>query len=271
MKFIKDKRGIQMSFAWLFAIIVGAFVLFLAVFFAIRFVDIGDYQSNTETAKRIDVLLNPLQTSFEDGRVSKLSLPAETRIYNDCSLEGSFGLQSISISQKSFNKWPSPGARTNFENKYIFSSDIEEGKNFYVFSKSFDYPFKISGVIYLISTEEDYCFKNSPEEIRNELLGLKTGGSLNNIYLESCPDSSVNVCFDVEENCDVQVENTCDVNCENDYEKGIVKRRRESIKYDTEALMYAAIFSDKETYECQTKRLFKRAENLAKVYYDQSQ
>ena len=270
MGLTKDTRGIQMSFAWLFAIIAGMFILFLAIFVASKFIGLGELQSDSATAKRIDVLLNPLQTSFEEGKITKLTLPAETRIYNDCSLSGDFGRQYISTSQKSFNGWPSQGVKTGFESKYIFSNKIEQGKTFYVFSKNFESPFKISSVIFLISSEESYCFKNPPTKIKNEILGLKSGGSAENFYLESCPEESVKVCFGVKENCDVKITDTCNGECDNEYDRGVITRSRESIEYSTSTLMYGAIFSDKEVYDCQAKRLMKRAENLAKVYIDQS-
>jgi hypothetical protein len=40
--------------------------------------------------------------------------------------------------------------------------------------------------------------------------------------------------------------------------------------FETDALMYAAIFSEKDIYECQIKRLMKRVENLALLYNDKA-
>lgn len=266
---IKNKKGIQLSFAWIFALIAGAVILFLAIFIAARFLDIGEYKTDTETAKRIDILLNPLQTSFEEGKVTKINLPKETEIYNDCSTSGNFGKQYISLSQESFNKFPRPGEKIGFENKYIFSSNIEQGKIFYIFSKNFEYPFKVSSVIYL--TGKNYCFKDMPSRIKNEILGLKSGGSAENFYLENCPLDSIKVCFNINEDCDVIIEDKCKNDCENEFDKGIVRKDRDVMEYSTKTLMYGAIFSDEEIYECQTKRLMKRIENLAEVYYDESQ
>ena len=38
--------------------------------------------------------------------------------------------------------------------------------------------------------------------------------------------------------------------------------------FETDALMYAAIFSDEKTYECQVQRIMKRVEQLATIYID---
>jgi len=40
--------------------------------------------------------------------------------------------------------------------------------------------------------------------------------------------------------------------------------------YEGDALMYAAIFSDKEEYECQVKRLMNRAKKLFEIYQDKA-
>ena len=40
--------------------------------------------------------------------------------------------------------------------------------------------------------------------------------------------------------------------------------------FNDDALMYAAIFSNSEIYECQIKRLMQRVENLALLYEDKA-
>ena len=40
--------------------------------------------------------------------------------------------------------------------------------------------------------------------------------------------------------------------------------------FETDALMYAAIFSNKATYECQVKRLMQRIEQLSYIYKDKA-
>ena len=40
--------------------------------------------------------------------------------------------------------------------------------------------------------------------------------------------------------------------------------------FETDALMYAAIFADREIYECQLERLMQRTEQLASIYDDKA-
>ncbi len=49
-----------------------------------------------------------------------------------------------------------------------------------------------------------------------------------------------------------------------------VEKDGEEMYFETDALMYAAIFSDKEVYECQLKRVMQRTENLVELYLDKA-
>ncbi len=58
-----QKAQFQISFAWLFAIIVGAFILFLAIYAAVKVINIGESATSAITGKEISILLNPLEQS----------------------------------------------------------------------------------------------------------------------------------------------------------------------------------------------------------------
>lgn len=254
-----DRGYLQISFKWIFAIIVGAFILFLAIYMSIKISKVEQYQLGTETAKEIEVLLNPLETSFESAVSTSITLPQETRLYLACDETGFFGKQLLQVSQKSFGKWPAPSAEITSYNKYIFSKDIEQGKKFYVFSKPFKFPFKVADLIYLTSASENYCFVYAPEEIEEEISDLKQNNPDLNLHVENCENSEnfIQVCF--KGNCDIEV----------DYDSTkSVEKKGETVYFETDALMYAAIFSDKEIYECQVKRLMKRLDSLIELYYE---
>ncbi len=156
------------------------------------------------------------------------------------------------MAQKSFNKWKETNIEASFSNKYIFSKEISEGKQFYVFSKPFEFPFKISDLIYLTSAEERYCFVDAPEHIEEEIEDLQQ----ENLLTEDCSDETINVCFDGD----------CEINV--DYSAGYVEKNEERMYFDSEPLMYAAIFSEPEVYECQVKRLMQRVKELSLIYMD---
>tara|TARA_Y100000310_G_scaffold342099_2_gene443777 strand:- start:445 stop:1374 length:930 start_codon:yes stop_codon:yes gene_type:complete len=254
---MKNKKGfLQMSFAWLFAIIVGAFILFLAIYASTKIVNTEQTSLDAQAAKEIGVLLNPLETGFETGKTTSLRLPSETRIYNRCNNNGVFGRQIIQISQKSFNEWSDTDVNVGFSNKHIFSEDYVEGKKFFIFSKPFNFPFKVADLIFLTSSEERYCFVNPPEDIDRELSNLKQENLVRNI----CSEGDIKVCFSPGSDCDIQVNE----------DSRYVEKDGGRMDFYEDALMYAAIFSDKNVYECQLKRVMQRGEQLALLYQDKA-
>ena len=255
---MENKRGfLQISFAWMFALIIGAFILFLAVFASVKIIDTGKLSSDAKTAKEIGVLLNPLETGFETGKTTSIRLPSETRIHNRCNNDGFFGKQIIKISQKSFDEWSDTDINVGFSNKHIFSENYVEGKKFFIFSKPFNFPFKVADLIYITSSEKKYCFSNAPKEIENEISNLNQ----ENLFSDNCPEESIKVCFDSGANCDIVV----------NYGARYVDKNNERMYFYSDSLMYAAVFSDKEIYECQLKRVMQRGEQLSLIYKDKAQ
>ena len=249
----KNRKGaLEISFAWLFAIIVGIFILALAIYFSVKFIGTEQTSIDAKTGKEIGVLLNPLETSFETAKTTFFTVPVETRIYNICNDGGTFGKQTIQISQKSFNKWTETNVDVSFSNKYIFSDIYTEGKKFYVFSKPFEFPFKVADLIYITSSLKEYCFISPPENIEDEISDL----SQENLRAENCSESSIKICFSNEPDCSIYV----------DYKQGRIKKGEKSVNFEGDSLMYAGIFADKEVYECQLDRLVKRIRQLSVIY-----
>jgi hypothetical protein len=248
-----DRKGfLQIPFQWVFAIIVGVFILFLAIYISVKMIDSGGHEIDTATSKQIDVLTNPLETSFESSKTTTMVLPSEARIYSKCDNYGDFGNQIIQVSQKRYRKWSDPSLEIKSNNKYIFADEFVEGRKFYLFSVPFEYPFKISNLIIL--TSKAYCFLDAPEEIEEEI-------TQENIEFdeEECSEDDVKVCFMGGVDCDVEV-NLGQENVEKDGER----------LYFTGNLIYGAIFGDSEVYECQVRRLMQKTEQLASLYWDKA-
>ena len=271
---MKQKKAIAMSFNWIFALIVGGAILFLAIYGTTKLIDTGETQIYTETAAKIVTLLNPLGTGLADGKSYELNFQKETRTYYGCSSVGSFGNNKISFAEKTIgDKFGERGGEISTK-KYVFAEDIVEGKTLSLFSKSFSMPFKIDDVIVISS--KDYCFYQAPNEIKDELEGMV----IKNINfadefgeLGNC--SGVRVCFDSNIDCDVSVYGMCDnstingYNCESKYDYGKVIKKGGSLYYN-EALIYGAIFSSPELYECNLERLVKRFVELGSIYLDKA-
>ena len=253
-----NKGYLQISFAWLFAIIVGAFILFLAIYATTKLMGTEQEILDAKTGKEIGILLNPLETGFETAKMTSFTVPVETRIYNKGDTYGMFGKQIIQISQKSFNKWTETEIDIGFSNKYIFSEIPVEGKKFYVFSKPFNFPFKVTDLIYMTSSNDIYCFAGEvPKEIEDEIKTI----TQENLLLEDDKDcdKSIEVCFG-DRDCEIYVE------YDEETKSGYVEKDGKTMHFEGDALMYAAIFAYPEIYERQLKRLMKRTGHLALLY-----
>lgn len=255
----KGRRGaLEISFGWLFALIAGAVILFLAIYISTRLISTEKETISAETGKEIGILLNPLETSFESAQTTSISIPSETRIHNSCDELGSFGRQIIQLDQKNFGKWTKTDVDVFFNNKYIFSEEEIQGKKFYIFSKPFQFPFKIADLTYMTSANEVYCFIAAPNDVEEEISDLNQS----NLLVEGCTGEEIRVCFGGG-NCDINV----------DYDSGVIEKDGENMYFagigeDTRALMYAAIFSNKEVYECQARRLMMRVNEISLLYRD---
>jgi hypothetical protein len=257
----KNREGaIEISFSWLFAIIAGIIIIGLAIYISIKIANTGQQSVSAQTGTEIGILLDPLETSFESSQTTSILIPAETRINNGCDDTGSFGRQAIQLDQKSFNKWSHTNINVSFENKYLFSTEKIEGKKFYVFSKPFNFPFKIADLFYMTPENDIYCFANAPDEIIAELEDLNQS----NLRTSNCATGDIIVCFN-SNNCNINVH----VGSSNYVEKGSERMYFSGVGEDYgSALMYAAIFSNSSIYECQLKRLMMREKQISLIYMD---
>jgi len=252
------RKGIEFSFAWLFSIVAGAVIIFLAIYAGARMISSSQYQASTATAKELSIIFEPLETGLASGMSTQAVLSSETRIYNDCMMTGIFGKEEISLATKSGRSWSAPGGKIPIENKYLFSENIVEGKKIYFFSMPFEFPFKVADMIVMFSKE--YCLLNAPGFIEEDIENLNLG---NVKFNENCSKDSVQVCFGAGTKCDVAAYSN------DGYETGYVTRGYEKV-YFIKNLLYPAIFSDAASYECNVKRLMKKASQLALVYRDES-
>lgn len=249
-----NKKGfLDISFSWIFAILVGGIILFGAIYGMNKFINLEQQTKAVKGAVEIGVLLDPLETSFEVGKSTIISMPVESKIYTDCNLIGNFGEQELRLSEKTKGVWSTSPQKITFSNKYLFANSIVQGKTFNLFSKPFEFPFKTASVIYLTSSEEDYCFVDSPREIKKELTALNQ----ENIFVKECPTNSISVCFG---------DSSCEINVQSNF----VEKGNDKLYFKGDALMFAAIFSEKESYECQLKRLLKRVSSLSDLYLEKS-
>src|SRR3989339_151108 len=258
-----NKKGVGFGFGWIFAIFVGGIIIFLAVYAVTNLVKTERQGQDVASAKEFGILLSPVETSLESGKLApRIIFPSRSRVYNICRSEGNFGVQRLSVSSSMGigDKYQEPEISTPFYNKYFFSPAVVEGKKFYAFSKPLNMPFKVADLVYIFG-EDNYCLVSPPGEVEDELGKLMVNANVTGSISE-CALESVKICFGYSEpKCNVLVSFDS-----NSAERGIVTKNKQDVVYEGYALMYAAIFSDPELYECQIGRLMKRASSLSLIY-----
>lgn len=266
---INDSKRAQMpAFGWVFAIIIGIMILFLAGYLIGKMIRTNEYESEVEMARGFDIILNPFASIGGIGPVSMgktVRLAQETALEFSCDDTG-LGSQGLMLKTKSsFGGWGDLTEEMSIYDKYIYSENAQ-GKNFYILSKSFELPFRIDELIYIVS--DDYCFINAPEKMNEQFENL----NMPKIKFDADDCEGKNVCFGIDQDyCDVAVEGSeCEDEffCDNIYEHGSVKKKgeRDTFYFATDAMLYAAIFSDYYTYDCNFNRLMNRLDLLCDIY-----
>ncbi len=260
---MKNKKAfLDISFSWIFALIVGAIILGGAIYGVSKFTHSAESISAVKGAQEITILFDSLESSFELIEFKSFTMPVESRIYTSCDLNGNFGTQGIKLSEKIKSSWSQDTQEITSQNRYLFSDKISEGKTFNIISKPFEFPFKVASLIYVIPSNKGYCFVDAPSNIKKEL------NTLNNSKVpldqrsirvgeENCGVGDKKVCFD-SSSCDISV----------NYNQNYLTKSGDTYYFEGDALMFAAIFSDKGIYDCQVKRLMKRTYSLVNIYLE---
>ena len=246
-----SKKGMEFSFTWIFAAFAGAVIIFIAIYAVSAIINGAGDQTNAELTKEFEILLNPLGTNLEEGKQGTVKINKETSIINECDEDSIFGLQKLSVQ---VNENDVNANRQISQDKYVFSKNIIRSKEFYVFTKPLELPYKIGDLNYIYV--DQFCFVNPPESIEREIssLNLKNINITNNV--NNCNRQSISVCFSQEPVCKIIV----------DQLRKEITKDGQTISYAGDELLYAGIFSDKAIYECQIERINKRTNELSKIY-----
>ncbi len=262
-----NKKGFEFSFGWIFSIIVGVVVIFLAIYASTNLVKSERNVQDTLNARELEILFQPVETVSSEAGVRQKSIifPDEARLTISCSDSGEFGNSKIEVAtrRKASEEWRETGVGSTLNNKFIFSDDELEGKEFHIFTKPFTMPFKVGDLIFV--WDKDYCFINPSQDIVDDFdsLNLEESGIEIKEKISECKPESVKVCFGF----GTDFENSCDVNV--DLTTNRVQKEGRNVYYRGN-LMYGAIFSDNDNYDCLVKRIMLKSDKLAELYSDKS-
>jgi len=250
------KKGMQ--FSWIFAVIVGAIILFLAFYFIGSQLSTSKLEEKTVETNSLEILFNPFSYLGAMGAVTAkpIEIPQESFLMFECESVSSNGLGSDIITLSSLNL-QDQGLPKYIYDKYIFAEDFEAKKTdgkypkLQTLSKPFLMPWRVADLIFVYPNSKKYCFTgNIPSRLQEELEFLE----ITNLRLDSCEPEDIEVCFGSSRG-DINVESYS-----GDFMIGSVRKNSDELFFAGEnyALMLAAIFSSEEVYNCNLKRLAAR-------------
>lgn len=260
-KIYKGSRG-QAEFGWIFAIIVGALILFFAFYFIGSKMNETSVTKNLMTEHSLDILFNPFSYFGSLGATSAKSVTLSTveKINFSCESEERFGYDSILVWTKQVQ------APRRVYDKYLFSDKFLEGKNFQIISKSFNMPWRVADLVYFFPKDMKYCFLGL-SDIEKEFGDNGTAMNISNFYFPEtgqrtdCPQDGTVVTICGNNNCDVGV-------FPDRVSKKDERGQRINLYYADDSQKYAAIFSDPEIYYCNLQRITQRLQYQIAVYSD---
>ena len=254
-RFLINKKAV-IEFGWLFAVIVGALILFLAFYFVGTNLLSQKYEQGTIQAHSLEILLNPFSQFGEIKLISQdtIALDQLSTVNISCDIStnaGDLGYNEITLVTKGQSGIP----KTVYD-KYIFAEHDLTTKKFQALSVPLEMPWRVADVIILWPYDKKYCFVNMPN-IKETLGDTETGLNISSLSFPTsktlCPSGSVTVCTS---GCDITINSATNK----------VTKHGQSFYFAGEALMYAAIFSSKDTYDCNFKRIASRLYSQATIY-----
>ncbi len=253
------KKG-MIEFSWIFALIVGAVILFLAFYFiGTKFTE-KEVLSSVQTEQSLDIIFNPFSSFGSLGATSSkvIELKKPEKFNFSCN-SNNLGYNGILVSTEVSVK-----PRLVYD-KYLFTENFSQGKNFQIISKPFSMPWRVADLIYFFSKDDFYCFVGF-SDAEEEFGDSGTGLNISNFQFESpCPSPSVVIC-----NCNGCNQQKSGCNITVDFLDNVVIKSSGRSFFVDDATMYAAILSDPYIYNCNLKRLAKRIVYQTEVYMGKS-
>jgi len=270
---MKSKKALfDLPYSWIFAIVAGCFIILIAIYATTRLVNTETRVENSLSGQQLLNYLDPASNGITSATSPEpIRFKKETRIYFNCSVPNSrfpFGRETLAFTEESgiLKKWPEAGEAISRYNKYIFANNFLQGKVFYITAFPFFSGFKVDDLIMIVSSSENYCFVQPPEKIAEDLSGVHFLNINVTSNVNLCAKGSIRVCFEGAYGCNISVSGDCNEDyCTSSYEKGSVTKNGKTVEYFGN-LIYAAIFSSNEIYECNIKRLGKKINELANIY-----
>ena len=235
-----EKRGVNLTFKWIFALIAG-FIIFL---FIINFGYNHIYLSESKTSA---ILVNQFENQLESLSISEF-LTKEIDMGNV--FEINFDCNSISNKNVELNT-----------EKIIFSDRTIKAKDFLLWTQLWKYPFGITNFYYLIDKNQKFYFFDAPYELTSSIPPTFPIYS----FPDKVPEDSTIVFF--KQPSPIQLQEYQDHNIKIVKNNKITFYPNKQTDYYGDEMLLGAIFTDNyNKYECLKNKAIKKLNIISYVY-----
>lgn len=237
-----EKRGIAVSFKWIFALIAGMIIFLFIINFAYKHIFISESKTSTILLTNIEAQLDSI--SFADDFDTILDLNEKFKINLNCN-----SLQIANIPLKT--------------NKIIFSPKTIESNNLKIWTRTWNYPFTITNFYYI--TNKDYYFIDPPYELLSQIpesFNIKT-------YPDTAEEDAEIVFFTKPAQYELEKYKEHKIKIINNNK---VTFQSKSADYFGDEMLLGAIFTDDiAKYNCLKQRALNKLKIIASVYQKKAQ
>jgi len=236
---LKQRKGIAMTFNWIFSIIVGAIIFSFFIYFAIQNTDLFGNITAKQVAWELDNIFSGFQTTSVE---TTLKFDKTINLKFRCNDEN----QDVLINNK---------GKHILRDKIIFAPEEIENNEFLLWTKEWKVPYKVGNFIFLTSPFIGYELDGIPEDLK--LNNLKSGGDR---IIKFSNTECRHLDFTDEDKIIYYVKDL-----ENDeYYGRICMNNEEEYTFYGKAMIYAAIFAD--DFDCVYDLMMKKLGLISKLY-----
>ena len=235
-----NKRGIAVTFNWIFSLVAGVLIFSFLVYFAVQNTDLFGNVTARIVAEELDILFSGYET-IQTRSMLDFGKNVELDFYCDDSTQ-------------KFKVNGEPGK--TIWHKIIFSPDKIESSKINVATASWKVPFRVANFIYIF--DEKYNIKDDVGINIGLINNLK--GSGKNVLISPYFDGK---CQNGEDGKKV-------IHYNKETEEGYVcfdgKDDKSPVKFFGEAMLIGAVLSDKDNFECAKNKAEEKLNIMKKVF-----
>lgn len=245
---LKQRKGLEMTFNWIFSIIIGAIILTFFVYFAVQNTDLFGNLTANRVALELDNAFSGFQTTVVE---TNLEFNKPIKLEFKCENIADDVRETILINDK---------GKSILRDKIVFAPTNIEDTKFLLFTSEWKVPYKVANFIFLTSPKEKYKFEYLPEnfELPN-FLGLSENGKNVKFITDTNPcsiDSNKIIINYGKDEYDEYYGWICTPNSSQPY------------GFYGKAMIYAAIFSD--DFDCLYDLMIKKLNLVSSLYKEKA-